>query len=157
MNVSSIRRWHSYIGLLIAPSVLFFALTGAVQLFGLHEAHGNYRPAPLVEKLSSVHKDQVFALGDHHPPPGEAPRPGDEPAQEGGGPHKDGPPGPDDHDDEPALPAFLLKGYFLLVAIALSISTVFGLWMGLKYTPRKTLGWSLVAAGTLIPAILIII
>jgi len=66
MNAITIRRWHSYIGLFIAPSVLFFSLTGAVQLFSLHEAHGNYQPFAIVEKLSSVHKDQEFALG-HHP------------------------------------------------------------------------------------------
>jgi uncharacterized iron-regulated membrane protein len=29
--MSSIRLWHSYIGILIAPSVIFFALTGALR------------------------------------------------------------------------------------------------------------------------------
>ena len=48
MNKLTIRRWHTYLGLFIAPSVLFFSLTGAVQLFSLHEAHGDYTPAPLV-------------------------------------------------------------------------------------------------------------
>ena len=70
MTMANIRKWHAYLGLFIAPSVLFFALTGAVQLFGLHESHGDYRPPSLLEKLSTVHKDQKFALGDHHPPPG---------------------------------------------------------------------------------------
>jgi uncharacterized iron-regulated membrane protein len=64
----TIRRWHSYIGLFISPSVLFFALTGASQIFNLHEAHGSYHPLALVEKLSSVHKDQVYALGHHQEP-----------------------------------------------------------------------------------------
>ena len=69
MNVIAMRRWHSYIGLFIAPSVLFFALTGATQLFSLHEEHGNYKPPAIIEKLSSVHKDQVFAFGNHHAQP----------------------------------------------------------------------------------------
>lgn len=142
----SIRRWHSYIGLFVAPSVLFFALTGAAQLFSLHEAHGSYRPIPLVEKLSSVHKDQVFALGDHHPPPDAAPQAGAEP-----------PPGPGDHDDQPSVPTFLLKGFFLVVAIALVISTGFGLWMGLARTQRKAVGWLLVVTGTLIPVVLLLV
>jgi hypothetical protein len=59
-------KGHSYIGLFTAPNVLFFALTGAAQIFNLHEAHGSYRPPGIVEKLGSVHKDQVFAFGDHH-------------------------------------------------------------------------------------------
>ena len=30
------RQWHLYLGTFFAPSILFFALTGALQLFGLH-------------------------------------------------------------------------------------------------------------------------
>jgi len=63
--MSSIRIWHMYIGILIAPSVLFFALTGALQIFSLHEAHGSYEPPALLEKLSRLHKDQVFAQKEH--------------------------------------------------------------------------------------------
>jgi hypothetical protein len=43
-----------------------FALTGATQIFNLYEAHGGYQSPAIVEKLSSVHQDQVFAFGDHH-------------------------------------------------------------------------------------------
>ena len=150
MNLVSIRRWHSYIGLFVAPSVLFFALTGAVQLFSLHEAHGSYHPIALVEKLSSVHKDQVFALGDQHPPPDAAPQAGAEPPQVKA-------PGPEDHDDEAPLSTYLLKGYFLVVAIALVISTGFGLWMGLARTQRKSVGWLLVTAGCVIPVLLLLV
>jgi hypothetical protein len=138
--MTSIRRWHSYIGLFIAPSVLFFALTGAVQLFNLHEAHGSYHPPVLLEKLSSVHKDQIFALGHHHDS-----APDDQPS-----------PGAEEQEDEPGRATFLLKGYFLLVALGLTVSTVFGLWMGLVQTRSKTLGWLLVGAGSLIPLALLL-
>ena len=153
MNMASIRRWHSYIGLLIAPSVLFFAFTGAAQVFNLHEAHGSYQPPALLEKLSSVHQDQVFAAGHHHEqpePPAETPgsaadRPA--PAEEG------------EHGDEPEAGAgtLLLKGYFALVALGLAVSTVFGLWMGLVQTRRTRLSWLLVVAGTAIPVILLLV
>lgn len=69
MSVATIRQWHSYIGLFIAPSVLFFALTGALQVFSLHEADGDFTPLPIVEKLASVHKDQQFTMGHHHAKP----------------------------------------------------------------------------------------
>jgi hypothetical protein len=139
--MTSVRRWHSYIGLFIAPSVLFFSLTGAVQLFSLHEAHGKYQPPAIVEKLSSVHKDQVFAFGNHHAPP-------DSDAQ---------PPARADDDDKTDLSTLMLKGFFLLVALCLALSTSFGLWMGLMHTNRKARGWLLVAAGSLIPLSLLLL
>jgi hypothetical protein len=139
------------IGLFIAPSVLFFALTGAIQLFSLHEAHGNYQPPALVEKLSSVHKDQVFAFGDHHPQADSEPDAGKPTADTGArvGTEKDG--------DEPAISTYLLKGFFLLVALSLAVSTAFGLWMGLTQTHRKRTHWLLVIAGSLIPVGLLLV
>jgi hypothetical protein len=143
MSKTTIRQWHSYIGVFIAPSVLLFALTGAVQIFNLHEAHGGYVPPAVVEKLSSLHKDQVFAAGHHHdgPPPGALPAGSPPPAK------------PDDDDDDDKLkPATLiLKYFFLLVAICLALSTCFGLWMGLTQTRRKGLAWGLLIAGLVVP------
>jgi hypothetical protein len=136
-----IRRWHSYIGLFIGPSVLFFSLTGATQLFSLHEAHGEYVPPAIVEKLSSVHKDQVFAFGNHHAPPQS---------------DTQSPAAAEDDEDKAALSTLLLKGFFLIVALCLALSTAFGLWMGLTQTPRKKLRWMLVAAGSLVPVALLL-
>lgn len=138
-----IRQWHSYFGVFIAPSVLFFALTGAVQIFSLHEAHGGYIPPVVVEKLSSLHKDQVFAAGHHHegPHPNEAPPADAPPAAK----HTD------DDDDKLKPATLVLKYFFLLVAICLAISTCFGLWMGLTQTRRKGLAWVLLIAGLFVP------
>jgi hypothetical protein len=148
--MTTIRRWHSYIGLFIAPSVLFFSLTGAVQIFSLHEAHGGYVPPALVEKLSSVHKDQVFAASDHdHAPPG--PAAADTPAG-GTEPHSAA-----EDEEKTGLPTLILKWFFLLVALCLALSTAFGLWMGLTQMRRKTFAWMLVAAGALIPLALLVI
>jgi hypothetical protein len=143
--MSSIRTWHTYLGILIAPSVLFFALTGALQLFSLHESHGTYNPPPLLEKLSSVHKDQVFAQKDHddhdHPEPGA-----------GNDEHHHAP--TDDHDAAPSLGTSLLKWYFLVVSLALTASTLLGLWMGLTQIRRKRTGWWLLLVGTVAPVVL---
>jgi hypothetical protein len=141
MNMATIRRWHSYIGLFIAPSVLFFALTGAAQIFNLHEAHGRYVPPALLEKLSSVHKDQVFAFGDHHTaqPQSAAPEQA----------HED--------EDRPAPATLLLKWFFLVVALGLTVSTAFGIWMGLTQIRARRLAWLLLVAGALIPAGLLIV
>jgi hypothetical protein len=144
VNTTIIRRWHSYLGLFIAPSVLFFSITGAVQLFNLHEAHGTYRPPALVEKLSTVHKDQAFALGDHHP----------EAAPEDGTATDAKQPAVDD-SDRTSLATQLVKWFFLLIALCLMVSTVVGLWIGLTLPHLRRFGWLLVAAGALIPTILL--
>jgi hypothetical protein len=138
MTRATIRQWHSYVGLFIAPSILFFALTGALQIFNLHEAHGSYQPLAIVEKLSSVHKDQVFAFGDHH----VATEPQTNTKNE---------------DDRTELSTLLLKWFFLIVAVSLLVSTAFGIWMGLTQIRARRLPWLLLAAGTVIPVTLALV
>jgi hypothetical protein len=145
MNMTTIRRWHSYIGLFMAPIVLFFALTGAAQLFSLHEAHGNYQPPTVLEKLSSVHKDQVFALGHHHEP--VEPKADSRKSEAGTASRA----ASEDEGDNTKLATIALKALFLLVALCLVLSTALGLWMGLTQTRQKRLGWMLVVAGALMP------
>ncbi len=144
----TIRRWHSYLGFFIAPSVLFFTLTGALQLFGLHEAHGSYTPPVLVEKLSSVHKDQEFAFGDHHEPASSTAGADSPPAAATG--HDATKP-----EEKTEIPTLLLKWFFLLVSLGLVVSTAFGLWMGLNQPNRRKAGWLLLAAGTVVPLVLL--
>jgi len=148
--MADVRRWHSYMGLSISPSVLFFALTGAVQLFNLHEGHGNYQPPAIIEKLSSVHKDQVFASGNHQLPAG--------PVEAGG--TSDGDAGSRDHSggerDSPGLTTPMLKAFFLAVALCLALSSGLGLWMGLTQTRNKWTALLLVVAGTVIPVSLLV-
>jgi hypothetical protein len=142
MSMTTIRTWHFYIGMLIAPSVLFFSITGALQLFSLHEAHGNYTPPMIIEKLSSVHQDQVFAPGHHHPdakPPGAAAAPADD-------------------DDKMKTSTLILKIYFFwIVAGGLIVSTLLGLWIGLTHPVRKRAAWILVGLGTIIPIALLVV
>ena len=41
-----VRLTHLYLGVFIAPAILFFAFTGALQTFSLHETTrgSNYKP-----------------------------------------------------------------------------------------------------------------
>jgi len=145
MNTATIRTWHFYIGMLIAPSVLFFSITGALQLFSLHEAHGNYTPPMIIEKLSSVHQDQVFAPGHHHP---DARPAGASTAK----------PAPADDDDKMKTSTLILKIYFFwVVAGGLVVSTLLGLWIGLTHPVRKRTALILVGLGTIIPIALLLI
>jgi hypothetical protein len=136
-------------GLFIAPSVLFFALTGVIQIFDLHEAHGSYRPAVLFEKFSAVHKDQVFeaprdkSAPDHEPPPAAAGAAGDRPAG--------------DEDDKQSVSTYALKWFFAIVSLGLFTSTLIGIWMGTTQTRRKGLAWTLLIVGALVPIGLLVI
>jgi len=89
----TVRQVHTYIGAFIAPSVLFFAFTGSLQLFSLHEAHGAYTPPAIIQALGRVHKDQVLK---------ESP----EPASEGADAH-------DDHDHHAAAAIGLITSTLL--------------------------------------------
>ena len=140
MNTMTLRQWHGYFGVFIAPSVLFFALTGSLQLFSLHESHGGYQAPAIIQRLGRLHKDQVTTLPHEHkaaPPaaakraPAAAPEPG------------------------PPLATLLLKVFFLLVAIQLVASTCLGLWIAFTRNRDRRLTWFLLLAGVLVPLALI--
>ncbi len=137
------RRLHGYIGMLIAPSVLFFAATGAVQLFSLHEAHRGYTPPAALVTLASLHKDQVLSRRKHTPESPPAPK-----RREAE---------PEHNEDEPKLSTWLLKWTFLAVAVGLIVSTGLGLWMGLQDSRRFALNAVLLAVGALVPLLLALV
>ena len=142
--MASLRVWHSYLSVFIAPSVIFFALTGALQIFNLHEAHDGYRPPVLLEKLARVHKDQVFEQEERHEPP--------PPAAAG-----DAPPPPHEEEAGPVLLTYALKWFFLLVALVLTTSTTLGLWIALTHITRKRVSALLLGGGCLVPLLLLIL
>jgi hypothetical protein len=85
-----------------------------------------------------LHKDQVFALKPKHASVPAATAPAVNLAR-----HR-----------EPAVATYLLKWFFLSVAIGLVASTGLGLWMGLAQS-RKTRGtWAALAAGAIVPLVL---
>jgi hypothetical protein len=141
----NLRALHTYVGFFIAPSVLFFALTGSLQLFSLHEAHGGYHPPAAIVALSSVHKDQTYVV--HHdagPPPGAAPPAATRPDADRG-------------DAAPPLGTVLLKWFFLAVALSLVGSTCVGLWIGLSAPKRRRGALIALVAGAVIPLALLLI
>jgi hypothetical protein len=133
-----LRQIHAYLSVFVAPTILFFAFTGALQLFSLHEAHGDYRPPVLIEKLGSLHKDQRLAAKSDHGPPHSSSR----------APHAE-----PHHDDDRPPPASViaLKWLFLAAAVTLMASTLLGVWMAVTQNRRKGLLAVLFLAGALAP------
>lgn len=135
LKLAAIRQFHSYLGVFIAPSILFFALTGSLQLFSLHEAHGGYSPPAVVEKLGKLHKDQVFAA---------------KPKRAAGAKAEER------HEAGPKISTLALKWFFLFVAASLVVSTCLGLWMSLAYSQKRGVLWVLFLAGAAIPVVILL-
>ena len=159
MNPLTIRKWHAYLGMFISPGVLFFSLTGAVQLFNLHEAHGNYHPPALLEKLGKLHKDQVIeqnkVVAEDAPAvdPDAATSVAHDAAPVAAGSQEHA------HHHEQKLQrvnVYLLKWFCLFVALGLATSTAFGIWMGLQQTLRRRTHVILLMVGAVVPLLLIL-
>lgn len=146
-----VRTWHAYVGMLIAPTVLFMAITGFIQVYSLHEAHDGYTPPALIEKLGMVHKNQRFAQGRHAPPPAKASAAAKPAADEDEKPAARPPGG---EPERSPIPIYLLKTFFAAVSIGLTFSTATGVWMALRQPLRRRTYLVLLLVGTLIPVIL---
>ena len=122
----SLRVWHTYLGMLMAPSVVFFALTGALQMLNLHESHRGYHAPALLVASAAIHKDQ--ALPDHH----ERDR---------------------SDEDPPRYTASqaALKWFWIGVALALVTSTVMGVVLALQNRLSWRVNLVLLVVGTLAP------
>jgi hypothetical protein len=118
--------------------VIFYALSGALQIFDLHEAHGTYVPSPLLSAMGQLHKNQVLA-----PPPSRPSHPRPK------APEPQPPPTP------PAT--FALQILFCLEAIALVLTTLIGVWIGVTHPKYARRTWILIGLGVLLPVILLII
>ena len=68
------RLTHLYLGVFTAPALLFFAFTGALQTFSLHETTrgSSYKPPAWAVTLSQIHKKQTPVVPVRKPPAPEA-------------------------------------------------------------------------------------
>ncbi len=141
-----IRQIHLYIGIFISPALLFFALTGALQTFSLHETTrgSDYKPPTWIVTLAQLHKKQTTTVPVRKQRPDAVPK-------------------PDKHADtaspqqpEPPQKSHLpMKIFFLLIAIGLFTSTLTGLYMSYKFVRNKLVVTALLLAGIVIPLLLL--
>ena len=148
-----IRQIHLYIGIFISPALLFFALTGALQTFSLHETSrgSDYKPPTWILTLAQLHKKQTTTvpvrkqrLPDAAPKP-EAPGPDK---------HSDAP-SPQPSPEPPQKSHLPMKIFFLLVALGLFTSTLTGIYMSYKFVRNKLIVTALLLAGIIIPLLLL--
>jgi hypothetical protein len=152
------RLVHLYLGVFTAPALLFFAFTGAVQTFSLHETTrgSDYKPPAILVELSQLHKKQTLVV----PTKKAAPNPVEKPSSDRARPRDAAQPGPPSPPMTAAPPAAKAKNllpmkiFFLVVALGLFTSTLTGLYMSYKYAREKWIVTAVLTAGLAIPAIL---
>ena len=135
-----LRSLHRYLGVFFMPSILFFAFSGALQTFGLHESKQRGVPPPVawIAAIAAVHKDQ------HLPEPaapreqGAMPGPAPEAQHKGGNP-----------EGVSALP--LLKVFTLLMSIGLGITSLIGMYLSVSNQRTRKVATAILLAGVLVP------
>jgi hypothetical protein len=146
-TLKSIRQLHLYLGMFLAPTVILFAASGALQIFRLQEGHpgSSYQPPSWIVFLAGVHKDQRL----EGPPP---PRPAAPAVEAAPAPKPAAPP-----EGQPAKSkrSTILMWFFMLAAVGIITSTVLGIVMAFKYNRARRVIWALLAAGTLLPILML--
>jgi hypothetical protein len=147
-----LRQIHLYTGIFISPAILFFALTGALQTFSLHETTrgSDYKPPTWIVTLGQLHKKQTTTVpARKQRPPDGTPKP-DTPS-----PDKHAKPAPQLSPEPPQKSHLPMKIFFLLVAIGLFTSTLTGVYMSYKFVRNKFVVTALLIAGIILPLLLL--
>jgi hypothetical protein len=179
------RLLHLYLGVFTAPALIFFAFTGALQTFSLHETTrgSSYKPPAWAVTLGQIHKKQTpvvpvrkrpvetagvpDARAERRAPYSVDSRtdPRTEPQTDSRSSELHSPPAAPAPSPVPTQEApsgrrhhpLPLKIFFLIVAIGLFLSTVTGIYMSYKYMRNRTLVTALLILGTVIPVVLVFV
>jgi hypothetical protein len=159
------RKVHLYLGVFTTPALLFFAFTGAMQTFNLHEARrgSDYKPPQWIATLAQLHKKQTTEARKAPSQPvggqasqrdigkpaglhGEGRSAGEmRPAEAGG-------PGSISVPRKSHLP---MKIFFSLVSVSLALSVLTGAYLSYKYDRGWWLLTGMLAAGVVVPLCLL--
>ena len=134
-----IRAAHYYAGVFFAPTIIFFAFSGTMQVFKLHE---DYRATPgaqgdWIAWMAQVHKEAALIPPKVAPPAKPAPPPGAPPAA------------------PPAHKPSLFKWFAALFGVSLIGASLAGLWIAYNFPKRRRAFFATLAAGAVIPIVLL--
>lgn len=161
-----LRLIHLYLGVFTAPMLLFFAITGGLQTFSLHERTrgSDYTPPAWLATMAQLHKKQTTTMPQRKPP-GDATAQGrhanaDADMHDHGDAAAGPVPGADRPANKPAPQAknlLPMKIFFAFVALSLLVSTLTGLYMAYKYTRHTWRTTLILLAGILLPLLLMLL
>jgi hypothetical protein len=140
LKLSKARQMHLYLGMIFAPSIMFFAFTGSLMVFSLHEDHNGYEPPQWIEVVAQIHKNQKTTLKRKQPE------------------LQDVAPSPERKNQiksEPPVARILLKWFCLSMSIGIILTTGLGIYMSFIYNKEHRLLWGLLCAGLALPVVLL--
>jgi hypothetical protein len=158
--LKTLRLVHLYLGLFTAPALLFFAFTGAIQTFSLHETTrgSSYKPPQWAVVLGQIHKKQTPVITKKPLPTVEASSKSEAPVKTKAEaePMREATaaattPVASQHHPLP------LKIFFLIASISLTLSTLTGIYMSYKYARNRLVINSLLVSGLIIPIVLVFV
>lgn len=141
-QIRQLRQFHHYVGVFLAPAIILFALSGALQTFRLQEEKGfGGTPPGWIVWMASIHKDQARP----RLAPVEVKKPSDaekasQPAQKSG---------------TESLATLPLKIFVILLAIGLIASALLGVVIALNNRATRLVSAVLLAAGAVVPLLLL--
>jgi hypothetical protein len=130
MNLVTLRLVHYYVGVFFAPTIIFFALSGVMQVFKLHEA---YLATPgaqgdAIAWMSQVHKEAALIPPKAAPAKASSPRP------------------------ERSKP---FKWFAALMGVSLIGASLAGLWIAFNYPKRRRSFFIALLSGLVLPIVLL--
>ena len=145
--MKKLRQVHFYLGVLFAPSILFFAFTGAYQTFRWNETGALGALTPIASQMASIHKNAALENGE---PPRRRENTRKNVAPQAGFNRE--PQGDQVARRPSGLP---LKIYIFLMSLGLITSTLTGVTLSFKYQRERRILWGLLLVGTLLPLVLL--
>jgi hypothetical protein len=137
----NVRLIHFYLGVFFAPLILFFAFTGVLQVFKLHET---------CRETSTCLADWVAWFGQFHKEQGWIPPSNPKKAA---APAKAEAPKPEEPKKaaEPKNGSLVMKWFIAVMGVSLMATTLLGLYIAFNY-PRRRKGFVIaLVAGIVIP------
>jgi hypothetical protein len=181
--VKFLRKVHLYLGIFTTPALLFFAITGALQTFNMHETTqgSNYKPPAWIASLAQLHKKQTTAVPPRKArPAGPENAPGERQRGDAGsrvaasgpadavrtapfevagpaqlGPSRQPKAGEASAPSAPRKSHLPMKIFFLLVSLSLVTSALTGIYLSYKYSHGWWVLTGLLAAGVAVPLLLL--
>ncbi|OOG64751.1 hypothetical protein B0E46_04895 [Rhodanobacter sp. B04] len=164
------RSVHLYLGVFTAPMLLFFAITGGLQTFSLHETTrgSSYTPPAWLASMGQLHKKQTTVMPVRRARPAETSMPAtnadpagamplppaNTPADARAAPSPgQGIAGVDARPKKNLLP---MKIFFVVVSLGLLLSTLTGIYMAYRYSRKPRLISSVLVAGIVVPLLLLL-
>lgn len=142
-----VRKIHLYLGMLFAPAIVSFAITGAIQTLGLHEAKkGDTRSPPVwIVRLAEVHKNQRLV---------KPPKPANDSDQRSTAQQ---PSATTENSAHLGAAIIALKIWIVFMAAGLVATTLLGIYMSFKYHRDKRIVLGLLLIGAALPITLLLL